>query len=481
MPTEISNPSNPNRWGVVEELFWYGYLVLFITLSFNSARIDSLAWLGFLAVFYAFLATYLMAILIGMRFHLRALANARMILIFSFSTVIWLLIQIAAPGELMERGVGVDVSQIPAWFSPDTRMSITPEKTLWLLMSELFVFSWFVLSLCLIDRRHRLKQLLSVFALVGLIHAAMGIFAYLNELHLVDVKQLDGHYQIARGWFVNRNHFAAFVSLCLVGCFGFIFKRVFQGRSTSLMSFSTGSVGLYTLCGVAIGLGIFMSQSRGAVLALLISSIGLSIATQRIHKNFKLNWPTVLCIFLVLIIGMGYFGPQLLSRLSSEGFSLGERAAQWGVTFGAIKEAPLTGYGGGSYGTVFQAFRDQTELRQVIYNQSHNQFLHVWLEQGLVGLLLWIGVLICVFKTGFASIKNSNSSLVVSASFAACLVMLAAVLQSCVDFNLQIINIRCYFFAIIAIIFASPKIRHQSTSRNSSKKGPRNSTKKVEK
>ena len=112
--------------------FWYAYLLMLLVMSFNPNRIDSGFWQGFLAFFYLFLAIYLVAVLFGMRCHTRAMHNARLLLIFSFSTLVWLFVQANYSAQYRPLSAGLASANIPAWFSPDTRISITPGKTLWL-------------------------------------------------------------------------------------------------------------------------------------------------------------------------------------------------------------------------------------------------------------------------------------------------------------------------------------------------------------
>ena len=69
-----------------------------------------------------------------------------------------------------------EIIPAPVWFEPSAVISVTPLKTKWLLMSNILVLAWFVLSVALIDSRSRLQQFLLVLMAVGLLHASVGIF-----------------------------------------------------------------------------------------------------------------------------------------------------------------------------------------------------------------------------------------------------------------------------------------------------------------
>jgi len=157
---------------------------------------------------------------------------------------------------------------------------------------------------------------------------------------------------------------------------------------------------------------------------------------------------------------MLYFGKDLLLRFSTDAL-LGERLSQWTLTWQAIEQAWLLGYGGNSYADVFQIFRGDQDFRQVVFNQAHNDYLHIWLEQGLVGLALWLGLLSIALRAAFRGFTNSASQLSRAVLISVAVVLIAALAQSAVDFNLQILNIRVYFFVIMSLVFSVPAIRHK--------------------
>ena len=447
------------RWG--EVCVWYVYLFSLIWISLLSTNIESENWHRLLMFFFSFLGVYSLLLAINNRVQLRAIKEAKWLIILCCASVFWLWLQQLLPGSYRYMGAAQLAVDSPAWFSPITKLSIVPTKTNWLMITELFVVSLMVFSIVLIDSRKRLKQMLFTLVLVGATHASLAIWAYFENTHLVDVKQLDGHFKVARGIFINRNHLAAFLVVCLAGNCALFFKNAASAPLKPVSSrIRLLIVGFGALAMISIT-AIFMSQSRGGVLSLILASLVLLVIGLRRNAKFKFRLSYFLGILIVGIAMMFVFGPALVERFIDEGASLGERTVQWRITLGAIFDAPLLGFGGGSYGTVFQIYRQDESLRQVIYNQAHNQFLHLWLEQGLIGLLLWLAVLSLTFRRIYESISRGKSSLIVGVNLACLLVILAALLQSLVDFNLQIVNIRAYFFVIIAIVFASPYIRQR--------------------
>lgn len=397
----------------------------------------------------------------GARCHWQALKNSKFVLICLILIILWLLLQTMISTKESVLSLQLYQSITPFWFKPTYLLSIKPDKTLWLMFSNIFILVWFVMSLSLLDSRNRVKQLLIVLLLVGSFHALAGISAMYSGVHLIDIKQLDGHYTAARGWFINRNHYAAFLVIALIGCVVTILKPFVSPKDKliqrSLIDKSLANKVLFLLGGLLLISAILLSQSRAGYIGILVSlvlvvAIYSQLTTIAVNKYF-----VAVCVLILLSLTL-YFGNDLILRLTSNTMSLGERVSQWGITWHAIKQSPIFGYGGGSYATVFQLFREYTDLRQVVFNQSHNDYLQLWLEQGLIGLLLWITIIATILRCAIRSILHANSRYVISVTLSALIIIIAGLLQAGVDFNLQIINIRSYFFVIIALIFVMPTI-----------------------
>lgn len=447
----------------VNSVLWYVYLALLVWISFISEPYQSAQWMVFSSAFYAFLGGYCLLIAYGGRYNYQALICSRFAIAFLLGAAAWLFLQIQLPIQngFISHLFGDDY--YPLWFQPDTRLTIVPGLTRWLLMSDILVLALFVVSISMINSRQRLKQLLIVMLAVGLIHAMSGIAAKYAGIYLVDKSQLDGHFDAARGFFVNRNHYASFVSLCLLGAIAMQLRSLLNAGGLKFSRFVFGQIvsfRIFFMIALFAGLAaITLSQSRAGFLGLLIGVVVVLLLSGKNGVGPFSRRRIILCMAAMLGILLFYFGQELLARFGNDALSIGERATQWSVTWQAIKQQIFIGYGGGSYATVIQVFREYDLSRQVVFDQSHNHYLHIWLEQGLIGLLLWLGFLSATLIYAVRELPRSASSLVKTVLMAALIVIVAALLQAMVDYNLQIMNIRCYFFAIMAAVFAAPKIK----------------------
>ena len=442
----------------LQPVFWYGYLALLVVISFLTHRFESVGWLFYCAAFYLYAALYCMAVAFGMRCGWSTIKNARWVLICLLISIVWLFVQLVLPvNSWPVNFFMVEGLSVPEWFQLEKKITVNPQKTRWLMFTYIFTLSWFLISLAVVDNRRRIKQLVLVVLGVGVVHASAAIYTMYLDVHLVDQSLIDGHFRVARGWFVNRNHFAGFINLTLVGVVIYFLQFKLRLRTNSLshmlLNEALSTRVLYWAAMVLMLVALIMSQSRGGLGSLLLAGLLVSIFV--LQSNFRIRkmvWLLgVLCLVMIL---MAFFGQDLLTRLFNESFSLGERVLQWKLTWFAVQKSWLFGYGGGSYGTIFRIFREHADLRPVIFNQSHNDYLQLWLEQGLLGMFLWLVTLGLVFNSAINSLRVTQSQFSAMLLTAVVIVLLAALLQAGVDFNLQIVNIRCYLFVIITLIFA---------------------------
>jgi len=436
---------------------WLSFIALFVAASFVTGGYSEAQWLLYSAVYYGWFGFFLLLMLLKGRYVKRSLVSAKWLTILFLISLFWLALPLYMPvnhylNDLLPSAK-LSIYPKPDWFSPSSLWSVNPERTRSLVLSELMMLCVFVATLVLIDSRKRVKQILYIFLLVGVMHALIGIFGVFTNVLFVDVKEIDGHYSAARGLFVNRNHYAAFIVLMLFGSFGFALRNVISNNR----NVEIHNVVIIVLSLVALA-GIFLSQSRGAAIGLFAG--GMCAVFYVLTKGIKISKLTVLFASLLVIVTLSYFGQTLLHRLSADALSLGERTLQWRITLEAILTNPWLGYGGGSYITVFQIFRADVDLREVVFAQSHNHYLHLWLERGLIGLALWLTIIVLIIFQCVGKLKNITSSLIRSVLVAGLIILISALTQSLVDYNLQNLNIRFYFYVMIGVMYSAPYVKH---------------------
>jgi O-antigen ligase len=134
-----------------------------------------------------------------------------------------------------------------------------------------------------------------------------------------------------------------------------------------------------------------LTQSRGGLVGLAVALVASVLVAGRLR-------PRVLVLVLVLVAGgLGYYAidrPAHVLSSTSNG-----RAGEWHVALRMFDNHPFTGVGLGNFVVVEPSYADQNlNLDRVglIVNQphrTHNTYLEVAAELGVVGVLLFLGVI----------------------------------------------------------------------------------------
>jgi O-antigen ligase len=212
-------------------------------------------------------------------------------------------------------------------------------------------------------------------------------------------------------FFDNPNHFANYMALLLpLGLAGYLRQSRPRGPFWAW----------YGLVGVLYA-GLVMAASRSAWAAAVFGGLVVLVGYARSVRRHQLAWrPLSAALLLGLLLAVTcLLSLRPVLRGPSGPVSLGERALSsanivgpgayldstirhryflWRVTWEMIRARPLTGFGYGRYQAQYAAFRDahRTEegfrrlswaQRQEVTPYAHNEYLHLWAESGLVGLI----------------------------------------------------------------------------------------------
>lgn len=85
--------------------------------------------------------------------------------------------------------------------------------------------------------------------------------------------------------------------------------------------------------------------------------------------------------------------------------SIGVRVVFVKNTLSLIKDRPLLGYGTSSFKTAYSSYAAArySDWRGDVTSDPHNQYLFVWLENGLIGLLLFFAYIYTTLRQGFSN------------------------------------------------------------------------------
>ena len=247
---------------------------------------------------------------------------------------------------------------------------------------------------------------------------------------------------IARGTYINRNHFAGLLEMALP--FAVIYPVAVMRRVRSRRHSPAGpAVKASAVLAVAavLLLGIIYSLSRMGFLAALCSLLVMGILALSPGLSARGKFLIVGSITLSIMISFVFLPPDQLivrfARISSvEGITAEDRVLLWRETLDLIAAYPLFGCGLGGYGSAFLKHKVSVPLVSSAY--AHNDYLQILAELGIIGFVIAAALMLAILaKAVRAALQNSdpNSRCLALACVGA---IVAILVHSLVDFNLYI-------------------------------------------
>jgi len=335
-------------------------------------------------------------------------------------------------------------------------------------LQSLFLSALFVLSLHFLRYRSRLKTLIAVMLIAGLLQAMWGALMTLSGVEWGVFGPKEYGRGLATGTFINRNHFAGFLVLCL---------SLGIGRLISLMNSRYGRRSLRQI--IRDWLEVLMGPKMRIRLYLVVMVIALVLSRSRMGNTAffsSLMFSGLLALFLmkkpsrsliallvslllidVFIVGTWFGFEKVVTRIQQTGqyepdtgrYQDQDRLNVDQETLAATKNFFIIGSGAGSFYTVFPAYRP-AEIRNY-FDHAHNDYLEILLEYGLIGLIIISSWLLLALYSAVRAIRINRDRLLIGIGFAALMSIVAFLMHSAVDFNLHIPSNAAYFVIILAL------------------------------
>ena len=311
---------------------------------------------------------------------------------------------------------------------------------------------FFALSLILLRDRDRIRYAAYALIASGVLQALFGALVSLQSLG-----------EVAEGTFANRNHYAAYLTMCLsvgVGVliaslsgeqtqsWGRFFRNLLQWVITPKMALRLGLVVMV----VALVLTRSRMGNSSFFISLLVTGvIGLLLA-KRATKSMVILIISLVAVD-VFIVGT-YFGTRrVVERITQTTAETEDRDEVAGYALNMWKDYPVFGSGLGSFPVVFPRYSESGT--QMSYTHAHNDYLEFGAETGVIGLAL-LGLMVAMsLAAALRAQYLRRDPLMRGLSFAAIMAILALMIHSAVDFNLQIPANALTFMLILAFAWIS--------------------------
>ena len=331
-------------------------------------------------------------------------------------------------------------------------LTLDPYATLEAACKSMAYVAFFALSLVLLTERDRIRYAAYALIASGVLQALYGALTSLQSLG-----------DVATGSFANRNHYAAYLTMCLSVGIGVLIATLSgtNGRSwgrflRDLMHWIITPKMALRLGLVVMVVALVLTRSRmgnsSFFISLLITGIIGLLLSKRATKSMVILLISLVAID-VFIVGT-YFGTRrVVERIAQTTVETEDRDEVAAYALEMWKDYPVFGSGLGSFPLVFPRY--SAGGTPVAYTHAHNDFLEFGAETGVVGLSL-LGLMVLMSFTAALRAQNlRRDPLMRGLSFAAMMGILALMIHSFVDFNLQIPANALTFMLLLAFAWIS--------------------------
>jgi O-antigen ligase len=201
------------------------------------------------------------------------------------------------------------------------------------------------------------------------------------------------------------------------------------------------------LIGLSIFLGfltIFLLQSRVALIAELVAIIVMAVA---LKPKYTVLLGGGIISFLLLIDGL--MGFPLIAK---HGFVVDTRFSLWLAAWRMFLDAPFLGHGPHTFVLFYQAYLQTipTWLQPIDHRLTpwpHNLYLELLSEQGIVGLVAFIALLVTLFFTLWHRLKIRSDNVGIYASCT-----LASLISYCISAAFELTFLRQWVVVMLFLL-----------------------------
>ena len=330
----------------------------------------------------------------------------------------------------------------------------------------------------------QISRILNILLIIGGLFGIYGILQYRGIDFSLWIRNI-GRQQVF-GLFGNVNFFAEYLIIPLPIAVSLFFTS--QNRFKKI---------LLLIAIMAMGTSLTVTFTRSSYLGFGVSLIFMAILFMTLQgksfikenkKYFIIILVAIMIITLLFVIPNPLNKPGTIistikSRISvsqlSQSFSISSRITNWKFTTLMIKDSPLFGSGIGTYkynSLRYQArFLEQGQNRSIypyiFATKTHNEYLQLWAELGIVGLGIFIWLIISYFYYGLRFIKRVKNRYKQGIIIGLMGAVIAVLIDGIFGFPLHLPATIVLFWLALALTIVTIKSEVDGEEVNTSKKG----------
>lgn len=370
---------------------------------------------------------------------------------------------------------------------------------------------FFAAALVFIDSPARLRKTVRLITIFGAAAALLGLIqAVASPALIYGFRPTRG--AVPFGMFVNADHFSNYMAMALAPALGVLLTGGVEGEKRLLYGFAVGLMGVAlvtagsrgamvgTVCAVLFLVAITSATkvkrresssraSRGGetpeaaqiqttetqkteAQSEVAADEDNRIESSRRREVLRRVVPRLgvsIGLLLAIVFGVVLFGGEaglnkFLGTVNAEDPTSG-RLTYWSATLEMIKRRPLLGVGLGAFPVAYTEFDTTSGVYRI--EESHNDYLQILSDAGIVGAAFGLLFLYALFRTGFKRLGSADAYRrgVAAGALAGCV---AALVHALFDFSLQLAA-NALLFLVLAVL-ATQDERVESLTRRRKRK-----------
>ena len=345
-----------------------------------------------------------------------------------------------------------------AWLSPRAAflhlpadwvtLSVDPQLTRYQLLQGLIYTCGFCLMVLLVNQRERIIKVLWTIVLSGSFQAVFGVLMTLSGLEYgFFVEKYSGE-GVATGTFINRNHLAGYLVMCLAAGIGLLVSRLgsepaisSRARARAVLQLLLSSKLRLRLLLALMVVGLVLTRSRMGNLSFFMS-MSMAGAVLLLGSGRRMSGRVALLLLSLLLVDLfivgRWFGVEdVAQHLVQTKVSEETRDEVDVYSLGILKDYPWTGSGGGTFYTVFPHYSG-ADLGNDYFVHAHNDFLELAGDLGLPAFSILGLLVILTVRRAWLVQYRTESRLDRGIGFTVLMVVGWVSIHSAADFNLYI-------------------------------------------
>lgn len=328
----------------------------------------------------------------------------------------------------------------------------------------------FLVAVLTVRQAHRLDRLAQVLVWSGVLQAVLAavLLSVKAEYRIFYVTITHND---AIGSFVNRNHLAGYLCMTLSIGIGLMLARLgskevryanWRLRLAAAIEFVLSPKMRLRMLLIVMVIGLVLTRSRMGNSAffsamLLVGALAMLLARKSAPQTMILIASLVIIDVFVVGTWVGLEkvveriqGTEVMASDGGKSESIEARSEAARTALAIVRDYPLVGTGGGSFYNIFLSYRT-AEYGSSYIDHTHNDFVEIASDFGLLGLGI-LGLLVAsTLWTVIRVMAKRKSSLPWGMAFGVAMSVVALLIHSAVDFNMQIPANALTFVTVLAM------------------------------